>query len=304
MSFFSRRNAPSQDTYQYQISEKVRNRLLHTIRLTLEQIGNQNNSIENVFDEMRDKVLQRYGGFRSSSYAAARMSDVPVIEHFFQCIDEEVMEYLEMCFETRWHCGGQPVVEAINRVLEQENIGYELTPYIETLTPGGTLFGRFSPTIQTVHAQLPKAVRKDEKVLHAETVKPCLAALGDARFKTANDELLKAFEEYRKQDYGDAVTDAGAAFETVIKTICTHKKWPYDAQKDTCSALLEICRAKGLFPPFYKPILEGIATIRNKIGDAHGKGPKPEFIATKELADHMLYAVCNNINLVIAVARL
>jgi hypothetical protein len=303
MSLFSRRNAPARDTYRYEIPEQVRNRLLHTIRLCLEEKNSGNLSIRDVFAEMHDKILQRYGGFRGSSYEAARISDDPVVEHFFRCRDEELMDFLQMCFETRWNCGGQDTVTAINRVLDEENIGYELTPYSETYSQGGTLFGRFRPSIQTVHAILPKVLRKDEKVLHAETVKPCLDALADTRFATANGELLNAFEEYRQGKYGDAITDAGAAFESVLKIICSIKGWKYDKEKDTCSKLLEICREEGLFHPFYKPILEGTATIRNKVGDAHGKGPKPEYPATKILADHMLYNVCNNINLVIALAK-
>jgi hypothetical protein len=116
--------------------------------------------------------------------------------------------------------------------------------------------------------------------------------------------MMNAFEEYRKAKYGDAVTDAGAAVESVLKTICTVKGWAYDKNKDTCSKLLDICREKGLFHPFYKPILEGTAAIRNKIGDAHGKGPAPEFFATKELAAHMIYTCCANISLLIGLAKL
>lgn len=304
MPLFSQRKDPAADTYVYSIAGNVRNRLLHTIRLSLDEQGGGNLSIGAVFDEMRDKILQRYGGFRQSAYDAARSSNDPVLEHFFSCSDEEVMDFLQMCFETRWHCGGQRTVEAVNRVLDEENIGYELTEYSETYSDGATLFGKFSPTAKTVHAQLPKAVRRDEKVLHAETVKPCLLALSDTRFATASSELLSAFDEYRQGKFGDAVTDAGAAFESVLKTICTNKGWQYDKDRDTCSKLLEVCRARGLFHPFYKPILEGTATIRNKLGDAHGKGPQPEFSATKELADHMLYTVCNNINLLISLANL
>jgi len=304
MSLFSHRNDAVQDAYRYAIPERVRQRLLHTIRLRLESHSGSNLSIGGVFDEMHDKILQRYGGFRSSVYDAARMSENPVVEHFFRCRDEEVMDFLQMCFETQWHCGGQSTVEAINRVLEEEGIGYELTPYSETYTQGASLFGVFSATAKTIHAKLPRVLRKDEKVLHAETVKPCLYALSDPRFATANAELMCAFDEYRQGKYGDAVTDAGAAFESVLKIICMHKGWAYDKDRDTCSRLLDICRANELFHPFYKPILEGTATIRNKIGDAHGKGPNPEYPATKELADHMLYTVCNNVNLLIALARL
>ncbi len=304
MSLFSRRKAPVTDAYRYDIPQQIRNRLLHTMRLCLQSQEFNNYGIEDVLCEMRDKLLQRYGGLRQSGYEAARIATDPVVEHFFQCRDEEVMDFLQMCFETRWHFGQQPMVEALNRVLQEENIGYELTPYSETLTEGATLFGRFRPDAKTIHSVLPKVLKKDEKLLHAEVVKPCLDALSDQRFASANAELLNAFDEYRQAKYGDAITDAGAAFESVLKIICSQKRWTYDKERDTCSKLLDICRENGLFHPFYKQILEGTATIRNKVGDAHGKGPKSEYVATKELADHMLYTVCNNINLVISLAKL
>ncbi len=303
MTLFSRRHSPEADTYRYQIPEPVRNRLFHTIRGCLESRG-QNHGIGDVLDEMHDKILQRLGGFHQSSYEAARISDNPVVEHFFRCKDEELIDFLQMCFETQWHLGGQPTVEAINKVLEEENIGYELTPYTETQTEGATLFGHFNPKGKTIRPHLPKVVRKDEKTLHAKAVKPCLEVLSDQRFSTPSAELLGAFDEYRQGKFGDAVTDAGSAFESVLKIICTEKGWPYDKERDTCSKLLEVCRQHGLFHPFYKPILEGVATIRNKVGDAHGKGPVAEYPATKELADHMLYTVCNNINLAISLANL
>ncbi len=303
MNWFSRRNSPVPDAYSYQIPHQVRNRLFHTMRLCLTSREFNNYGIEDVFYEMQDKLLQRYGGVRRSAYEAARVSNDPVLEHFFQCTDEELMDFIQMCFETRWNFGRQPMVQAINRVLQEENIGYELTDYSETITEGGSLFGRSSPGMKTIHPHLPKVLRKDEKILHAETVKPCLDVLSDPRFATANGELLSAFEEYRRGKYGDAVTDAGAAFESVLKIICTIKGWSYDKEKDTCSKLLDICRDHGLFHGFYKPILEGTATVRNKTGDAHGKGPVADYPATKAIADHMLYMVCNNINLVVSLAK-
>jgi hypothetical protein len=150
----------------------------------------------------------------------------------------------------------------------------------------------------------PSVLRRDEQTIHVTVIKPCLAILSDSRFSTANEELLNAFDEYRKGNYGDAVTDAGAAVESVLKTICTEKGWTYDKERDTCSKLLEICRANGLFHPFYKSILEGTATIRNKIGDAHGKGPAPEYAPTKQLADHMICTCCANIVLLISLASI
>lgn len=304
MNWFAQRKTSPPDIYSYVIPHLLRNRLLHTMRLCLESQEFNNYGIAEVFVEMQDKLLQRYGGLRQPVYVAARVTEHPVVEHFFQCTDEEAMEFIRMCFETRWNFGRQKMVEAINHVLQEENIGYELTDYTETVTEGATLFGRFSPSAKTIHPTLPKIIRKDDKLLHADTVKPCLEALSDPRFSTASDELLNAFDEYRQGKYSDAVTDAGAAFESVLKIICTIKGWAYDKEKDTCSKLLDICREKGLFHGFYRPILEGVATVRNKTGDAHGKGPKAEYQPTKEIADHMMYMVCNNINLLTALAKL
>lgn len=304
MSLFSRRHQPAQDAFRYDFQHEVRSRILHTVSAQLESEEFNNYGFNDVIDEVGNKLKQRYGGLRRSGYEAARISNDPVIEHFFQCSDEEVMDFLQLCFETRWNFGRQPMVDALNRVLQEENIGYELTPYSEIETEGATLFGRFIQRGKTIRPVLPKVVRKDEKLLHAEVVKPCLDALSNPLFESASAELLNAFDEYRQGKYADAITDAGASFESVLKVICSAKKWAYDKERDTCSKLLDICRENSLFHPFYKPILEGSATIRNKLGDAHGKGPTPEYIATKELADHMLYTVCNNINLVIGLANL
>ncbi len=295
---FSRRNDPIPDQYCYEIPERVRSWLLHTLKTCIEAHGRC--SFRTVLDAVEKSLLLKVGVLREASQRQfSNLNEPPIIEHFFCCPDEEVLDFLQLCFETRGNCGGQSAVDAVNKVLEEETIGYELTNIQEVSAGEGSPYGGGGYYIVP-----PSVIKKDEKVLHAQTVRPCLHALSDSRFATANRELLNAFDEYRQGKYGDAVTDAGAAFESVLKIICTHKNWPYDKDKDTCSKLLDICRENKLFYPFYKQILEGTATIRNKIGDAHGKGPTPEYPPTKELADHMLYNVCNNINLVIGLAKL
>ena len=305
MPLFSRRNEQHPDTYFYHLPQEVRSRLMHTLQHCIEgddalmaQV-----SFLDVMYEVQLMLERQYGGLRQSGFEAARVSKIPAIEHFFKCDPEEAMDFLQLCFETKWGCGKQRTVTAINQVLAESNIGYELTDYEETFTQGAEFMGEFRPNVQEIHVKKPTVVRKDEKTLHAETVKPCLAALASPEYETAGRELQNAFDEYRKGCYADAITDAGSAFESVLKIICTQKGWSYDPQRDTCSKLLDICRDNELFPGFYKPILEGTATIRNKLGDAHGKGPQSIYAVTKELADHMLYTVCNNINLLVALAR-
>jgi hypothetical protein len=300
MGLFSRRHIRTSETHRYDFPQEIRNRILHTIRISIEADGNQNLSVAEVLFEMRDKILQRYGAFRSSMYEAARVSNDPAIEHFFKCTDEEVVDFVQMCFETRWNCGGQKTVDAVNAVLDDAGIGYQLTP-IRKEPCESHFFGRKRDAYRIIP---PTVVRRDEERMHTEVVQPCLAVLSDSRFGIANNELLNALGEYRKGKYGDAVTDAGAAVESVLKTIRTEKGWSYDKEKDACSKLLDVCRENGLFHQFHKPILERTATIRNKIGDAHGKGPASEYVATKELADHMIYTCCANISLLIKLAGL
>jgi hypothetical protein len=295
---FSRRSNPVPETYRYKIPELVRSRIFHILKAQTNQRWNADFS--RVLDFVEDQLLAQRGALTRPTRTAAK-SDHPAIDHLFECTDEEVLDFLEICFQHGDHCGGESTVEAINQVFEEENIGFELTAFRHVESshkqePDG-------PVITFGHTITPVAIKKDEKLLHAETVRPCLHTLLDPRFNTASDELLKAFEEYRRGDYGDAITDAGAAYETVMKTICTIKNWQYDPQKDTASKLIEICRDNKLFPSFYAPVLTGTATIRNKLGDAHGKGPQPDFQATKELADHMLYSVCTNINLLLSLAK-
>jgi hypothetical protein len=297
MPLFSKRNAAIKDAYDYEIPLRIRHRVFHTLSAFLQ--GNSLTSLRTVFDAVAQRLLREYGQLAGQDDPRVWNDSAAAIAHFERCSDEQFMDFLQACFETPHHCGGPKVVAAVNAVLEEENIGYELSDFGRTETgPSGPYGGGGFRII------CPTVIVKSEKTLHKAVVQPCLHALADPKFATANSELLKAFSEFRSGDYGDAVTDAGAAFETVLKTICTHKKWTFDKDRAACSTLVDICRVKGLFYGFYTEIFKNVGTIRNKIGDAHGKGPQPEHPATKELAEHMLYAVCTNVNLLLALANI
>lgn len=140
--------------------------------------------------------------------------------------------------------------------------------------------------------------------MHEQVVRPCLEALSRPGFDTANAEMMKAHEAYRRGEFADAITDAGAAFESVLKTICQRRGWSFDPDRDTCSKLVSICRENGLFHPFYVPLLDATGTIRNKIGDAHGHGPTERYVVRKEHADHMIRLASTNIALMIELSGL
>jgi Abortive infection C-terminus len=76
------------------------------------------------------------------------------------------------------------------------------------------------------------------------------------------------------------------------------------SEKDTCGPLVDICRAKQLFTPFYDLALKATGTIRNKMSDAHGRGPAPQCSAKKEHADHMIRLASTNITFLVSRSEL
>ena len=155
------------------------------------------------------------------------------------------------------------------------------------------------PVGRKIEYDFPKIIRKDAEYLHNEVIRPCLEALQRPGFETALSEMMKAHEAYKAKQYADAITDACSAFESVMKTICARKKWAFNPDKDTCGALAKTLVANGLVYSFYTPLLETIGTIRNKISDAHGRGPAPQHSADKEYADHMIQVTSANITLLV-----
>jgi hypothetical protein len=302
-SLYSRRISPQPDAYRYDFPENVRWRILHTIKDLSERWSNTFD-LGKLFAEVRDKLLQQYGGLYRPAYDAACAHSDPLLNHFLCCPDEMALDFLELCFRTRLGCGQQEGVTAINAIFHEEAIGYELTAWreIESDEPA-KLYGRIIPGGKSFRIEYPKIIKKDEQFTHAEIVQPCLAALGHPKLATANTEMLAALESYRENKYADAVTSCGAAFESVLKTICDHHGWSYDPDKDTCSKLVSICRDNGLFPPFYAPIFEATGTIRNKLGDAHGRGPAPMYVVGKEHVDHMIQLTSAHIVLLIGLAK-
>jgi len=124
-------------------------------------------------------------------------------------------------------------------------------------------------------------VRVDSQLLHSSAVKPALDLLRNSVFKTVNHEFLNAHEHYRHGKYEDCIVDANKSFESMLKVICSKKKWKY-GQNDTAKKLISICLNNGLIPNFMQnqlnimqSILEsGIPTVRNKVA-GHGQGTQP-----------------------------
>jgi hypothetical protein len=230
------------------------------------------------------------------------MSDHPVIEHFFHCSDSEAVDFIELCLRYRGltaEAAAKGIAAEINHVFDDEGVGYEVIPTVwrDTGEPG-RVFGVLTGS-NTQVAEYGRVIQKGERSVHAIAVQPALESLSDSRYAVANSEMLKAFEEMRRGDFPDAITSCGSAFESVMKTICDIKQWPYDANKDSCAQLVGHCQAGGLFPSFYVEVLKAVGTLRNKMGSVHGRGPAPTFLAKKEHAENMIAIACSHIELLI-----
>ncbi len=284
---YSQRNAPTPDDLRYDVPSRARLRLWQII---CEAAGKS----RTFFDRLQSLLSQQYGDL------AGRVEPTdphPMSRHLIACSDGQALDFIEACFRLPTGVGGQDLVEQINRVFRQEGLGYELTDYKgPELAMGEWLVGGSVPD-----EELPLVIRVDHKDLHDSVVRPTLQLLGGQVFQVANSEMLKAHSFMRSGDYRNAITECGAAFESVMKTICQEKNWSYD-ERDGCAQLVSVCREKGLFPPFYSTIFEGVGTIRNKLSSAHGRGPEPQYQATKANAEHMINVASSHILFVAGLA--
>jgi hypothetical protein len=304
---FSGRNAPQSERYDYRISERVRSRILHTLQ-QLDPGGHASfghYSFGSLLEQVGQGILANQGAMRHSGYEAARMSPHPVIDHFFQCPDNEAVDFIELCFRTRGMLVdviSQAATASINGIFEQEGVGYEVIPTVwrDTGKPA-KVFGELTGSNE-VTAEYARVVRKGDRSVHAVAVKPALESLADPRFAVASSELLKAFDHMRRSEFPAAVTSAGSAFESVMRTICDGKGWHYDPNRDACGDLVKRCQDGGLIPSFYVESMKAVGTLRNKMGSVHGRGPAPAFDTKKEHAENMIAVTCAHIDLLIRLA--
>jgi hypothetical protein len=117
-----------------------------------------------------------------------------------------------------------------------------------------------------------QVVEKDAEELHQEVVGPALTLLhGRKRFSQAEKQYRAALDELAQANWADAITDANAAVEVVLRTILGY-------EQGQLPSLLHEGRKRGLFgdpqESRLRKVVEGftaLADVRDKESDAHGK---------------------------------
>jgi hypothetical protein len=274
---YTQRKAPPKTDVIYVIDDHVRERMLSTLE---EHVSGDMGAF---FHGLERDLVKAYGFLRHPAYEAIRRSKEPVIEHLFNCTEDEVIDYFEAAFHQRGYGGKQNGVDEINAVLEQEGIGYRFSDYPVS---------RKWRSNSEVH--FPEGHRLSDEFVYTAVIKPALTLLVRDGFEVAHDEFMRALAAARQGDAEDSLTLAGASYESFLKTLMDQRGWKYDADRDTCSTLVRKCIEQGLAPAFYEACLVAPGTIRNKLSASHGRGPEKKHEASQNVATHMLHLVCSN----------
>jgi hypothetical protein len=193
------------------------------------------------------------------------------LQYVLTCSGERFLDFLEDIFSSDafWRVGGvgdddARIIDELNTILRIDRLPYHLTNFVrETVQVG------HSYSIRT--RAYPRVIMRECEVLHENAIAPVLSLLERSYFRAASEEYAAALEDYRKGDTPDCLTKCGSAFESVLKVICDRKGWAYK-QSDTAKALINVVLPNTNLEPYFESFLTVIATLRNKLGSAHGAG--------------------------------
>ena len=164
-------------------------------------------------------------------------------------------------------------VEELNSRFRQHRIGYEL---------GDNGFTRI-----------------DSQFMHEKIVKPALNLLTDPDYSNAQEEFLKAYENYQAGDHKTALTECSNSLESVLKIICAKQEW--DCDKKNASDLIRKAIDSGLVPrPWKKHISElpnflaAVSKARNQFS-AHGQGTEEAAPITPHMIAYALHMTAASI---------
>ncbi|HCH1010210.1 TPA: hypothetical protein NKP47_001899 [Vibrio parahaemolyticus] len=281
---FSRRQKKDVDAQKKlkPLNAEFRNRFFMTL-----QQENWGVPIQQLIEETRQKMMMSLGrgiGTPKGGYFPDYTSDM--FEFLYACPDEHFLDALEYMFETqcgRSLVGNQYFVERINQLFDLDDLPYKVTFGRIDTTEGKDEFGY---TTLSYDFTYPKVIRKDSKVLNQFAIEPALLLLSKAEYANANTEFLSALDDYRHGKFRDSVTKCCSAFESVMKVECKIRGIRLKGTETAGPLVSKLIEDTGL-PTFFDQPMMLIATIRNKLGIAHGSG-----VEEKQVSENIaLYSI-------------
>jgi len=175
------------------------------------------------------------------------------------------------------------IVSSINKILYKYSMGYQ---------------------VDDIKYQI---IIVDSKHIYQKTVKQAFLLLNDDKFKNADAEYRKAFEELKNANYEAVLVEANKAFESTMKIICVLKNYGLPKNHNS-SALIAHLRKNNFIENFQDEkfnglakTLQSISIIRNNQA-GHGQG-----LVTRSLssifAEYALHVTASNILLLVGIYK-
>lgn len=300
INLFSKRQKKSRgevpDVYQYkEIPEPLRVQIIHiideTTNIHTRTPSGYTHGAQEAFKAIVQALRREYGVFKL--YGRVN-DDYAELTDFFlnEKETEKALDVVELCF--RWinthirtspheylHPSQSPdeAIDELNNRFKEHGVGYQF--------------------------EQGSIIRIDSELLHAEVVRPLLAAMAAKPFVPALSEFQSAHEHYRHKRYKECLNDCLKAFESTMKAVCAKRGWPVDP-KATASPLVQALFDNQFFPAYLqtqmsalRTLLEsGTPTIRNK-NSGHGQGTS--IIEVPEsLASYCIHMTATNLLFIVA----
>ncbi len=282
------------DVYIYdEFPENFRNQVFYTLSDVLDFY--QNKGTDGVWNYLHDTFAREVGLKTLYEYYLNKRTQ---IEHFItNANDQSFLDFLDYSFNLISRLKSAPpknisfskehinvIDTAINQLnfrLKQHNLGYEFIN--------------------------EAIIRKDNQLLHQETIKPALKLLVENGFDGPENEFFNAFEHRRKGNNKDAILYALKAFESTMKAICNGCNYTYDSSKASAKELISILQKNSFYPEYLNnhisglrnTLENGLPTVRNKTS-GHGQGETVVNVSD-EFAEYALNLAATNIVLLVKI---
>ena len=286
---FSVRTKQEADPYRYDdIPEGLRNTIFHILKNVMENMEPKRGIGE--WGELWNDCCQEKGlrPHRAYDYDCRKF----FYEHLMRIEKvEDVLDMVDIAFQfiTFQFIKGKYLSEFSSQRNYQK--------YHEAVDNLNIYFQRASIGYQLVENRM---IRIDSEYHHSEVVLPALVLLRGDGFETANKEFLSAHGHYRNSEYRDCITNANAAFESVMKVICNQKGWN---SKSAANGLIKTLSKEGLIPSYLQSYFRlGLPPLRHNQGSAHGKGEKAEEVSAYK-AGYALHLAATNILFLVHAAK-
>ena len=270
--FSQRQKLPNHKGKPNHISRKFRNRIIWLyweIAIGEKELNSDNYAIEIFKSEesirrfavgIYKKLIRLYGRSKLNDEIQDSVQR-EILAFLLTCSTEELFDFIELSFKLPKTSliipDPKKVVDEINEFFQIEKAAYRLTQI--------KFIGE--------KIEYPRIVRVEDEIIYKEAIEPVLSVLSKPHFEAANEEFRKGMDAYREGNYADCIRECCNAVESVLKVLCYRNGWPFN-EKDTVAPLLKIVTENSKLDPFFQQPLTLIATMRNRLGGAHGHGLK------------------------------